>query len=61
MGEISLNVDFQKRERERDLSVSGKCSVMGTCQKGHREGAFGPRRSVQRPGGRLREEGGQSA
>lgn len=40
--------------------MSGKCSVTGTCQKGHREGAFGPRRSVQRPGGRLEgEEGSQ--
>lgn len=56
MGEISLSVDFQKSER---LSVSGKCRVMGICQKGHREEAFGLRRSVQRPGGRM-EGGGDS-
>lgn len=56
MDEISLNVDFQKSER---LSVSGKCRVVGICQKGHREEAFGLRRSVQRPGGRM-EGGGDS-
>lgn len=37
--------------------MSGKCGAMGTCQKGHREEAFGPKRSVQRPGGRLEGEG----